>query len=429
MRNALVLALLAAVAVLPAAPARAAAPDGIRVRDGRLVEANGSDLVLRGVNHDFIWYPDKNGSFAAIKAAGANAVRVPLGTGHQFRRTKPEEVRTIVALCRQQRLICILDAHDTTGWGQDRKAQPLGEAVRFWLGLRAELAGHENHVIVNIANEPYGVGGDWPWVPQTTDAIRTLRAAGFRHTLMVDAPGWGQDEAFVMRDNAEAIAAADPAGNIVFDIHMYGEFNTAAKVNAYLTSFTRRRLPVVIGEFSGEHRWGDPDEDAIMAYAEAHDVGFLGWSWSGNDKQFSYLDLVNDFDPRSPTAWGNRFLSGPNGLSTDTREATIFRNGTAGAAPAPRGAPQQLRVAEVTAGSVRLTWKRGSGGTTYSIVAVNRAAETRVLTTARSDVTLRGLHGSTEYTFAVYARGLLGTRSPRSAPVYAVTPPAGSTGR
>ncbi|MFG2045452.1 cellulase family glycosylhydrolase [Dactylosporangium sp. NPDC048998] len=421
----LALALLAAILLHEPAPAGAAEPsDGLRVRDGRLVEANGSDLVLRGVNHDFIWYPDKNGSFAAIKAVGANSVRVPLGMGHQFRRTKPEEVRTIVTLCRQQRLICILDAHDTTGWGQDKKATTIAEAVRFWTSLRPELAGQEDHIIINVANEPFGVGGDWPWVQQTSDAVRALRAAGFRHTLMVDAPGWGQDEAFVMRDNAEQVRAADPTGNTVFDIHMYGEFDNAAKVNSYLTSFTRRKLPLVIGEFSGEHEWGDPDEDAIMAYAEGHDLGYLGWSWSGNEQEYSYLDLVQDFDPASRTAWGKRFLTGPNGISTGTREATVFRNRTAEAATAPRGAPARLRVADVTSNSVRLTWKRGSSGTTYSVVAVNGAAESRMLTTSRADVTLRGLNGSTEYMFAVYARNLLGIRSPRSAPVYAVTPPA-----
>jgi mannan endo-1,4-beta-mannosidase len=227
-----------------------------------------------------------------------------------------------------------------------------------------------------------------------------------------------------MRDNAEQVRAADPTGNTVFDIHMYGEFNNAAKVNSYLTSFTRRRLPLIIGEFSSDHQWGNPDEDAIMGYAEAHDVGYFGWSWSGNEKEFSYLDLVNNFDPTSRTAWGKRFLSGPNGISTDTREATIFRNGTAASAPARRGAPAGLTVADVTAHSVRLHWKRGSSGTTYQVVAVNGASETRILTTGRPDVTLSGLRGSTEYTFAVYARGVLGIRSPRSAPVYAVTPPA-----
>ncbi|WP_433209339.1 cellulase family glycosylhydrolase [Dactylosporangium sp. CS-047395] len=412
----MVLILVASAVLLAPTEVRAAeTTQGIQVRNGRLVEANGSDLVLRGVNHDFIWYPDKNGSFAAIKATGANAVRVPLGMGYQFRRTKPEEVRTIVGLCRQQRLVCILDAHDTSGFGQDKKAVPMADAVAFWLSLKSELAGQEDHIIVNVANEPFGVGADWPWAQQSADAVRTLRAAGFKHTLLVDAPGWGQDEAYIMRDNAEQVRAADPTGNTAFDIHMYGEFNNAAKVNSYLGSFTRRKLPVIIGEFSGEHEWGDPDEDAIMAYAEGHSVGYFGWSWSGNDTPYSYLDLVHDFNPASRTAWGERFLTGPNGISTDTREATTFRNGTAGAS---------LKVTNVTKDSVTLTWPRRSSGTTYLVLAVNGASQSRIAATKRTEVTVRGLKGSTEYTFAVQARGLLGTRSPRSSLVYAVTPPA-----
>jgi hypothetical protein len=57
-------------------------------------------------------------------------------------------------------------------------------------------------------------------------------------------------------------------------------------------------------------------------------------------------------------------------------------------------------------------------------VAVNGAGESRLAATAHPELTLRGLKGSTQYTFALYTRGLLGTRSPRSAPVYVVTPPA-----
>src|SRR3954471_11993903 len=106
MRSVLV-AVLVAVLLNPGDARAAEPPAGIRVHDGRLLEASGSDLVLRGVNHDFMWYPDKNGSFAGIKAAGANAVRVPFGIGHQWREAKLKDVQTVVDVCRQNRLICI----------------------------------------------------------------------------------------------------------------------------------------------------------------------------------------------------------------------------------------------------------------------------------------------------------------------------------
>ncbi len=417
-----------AAAFVGASPTQAAGgAAGIQVRDGRLVEGTGSDLVLRGANHDFMWHPDENSSFPAMKAAGANAVRIPLGIGHRWPASDAHDVATVVGLCRQNRLICVLDAHDTTGFGQEKKAATMAQAVRFWIGVRDALIGQEDYAIINIANEPFGNGTTMPWAAQTADAIRQLRAAGFKHTLMVDAPGWGQDESFIMRDNAERVIAADPSGNTIFDIHMYGQFRTARTVNNYLGSFTSRRLPIVIGEFSSEHEWGDPDEDAIMARAEAYELGYFGWSWSGNAKQYSYLDLVNNFDANSRTAWGRRFLNGPNGLTTATREATIYRSGTGVAETKRRSrAPQQVKVSDVTSDSVHLSWQRRPGiarMTTYQVVAVTGATETRLHTTNKSTVTLTGLKGSTEYTFAVYARNFIGGRSPRSALVAAVTPP------
>jgi len=424
---ALLAALLVAVAAgfAGAPPARAAGDTaGIRVRDGRLVEATGSDLVLRGVNHDFMSYPDENGAFAAIKAAGANAVRIPLGIGHRWRADDSHDVATVVGLCRQNRLVCVLDAHDTTGFGEERTAATIAQAVRFWLDVRPALIGQEDYAIINIANEPFGNGTTMPWAAQTADAIRQLRAPGYRHTLMVNAPRWGPDESFVMGDNANRVLAADPTGNTVFDIHMYGQFTTASKVNAYLGAFTSRRLPIVIGEFAAEHRWGNPDEDAIMAAAQAYQVGYFGWSWSGNDPQDSYLDLVDRFDPGSRTPWGQRFINGPNGLHTATREATIYRRGT-GAAQAK--GPQRVTVSDVTSRSVHLSWQRRPGiawWTTYRVVSVNGAAETQLRTTDTSTVTVSGLNPSTEYTFAVYARNRVGHRSPRSALVTAVTPPS-----
>jgi mannan endo-1,4-beta-mannosidase len=423
-----------AVTFVGASPTQAAGPAGsagIQVRDGRLVEATGSDLVLRGVNHDFMWYPNENGSFAGIKAAGANAVRIPLGIGYQWPASDRGAVATVVGLCRDNRLICVLDAHDTTGLGQNKKAATMAQAVRFWIGVRAALVGQENYVIINIANEPFSNGTHWPWAAQTAGAIRQLRAAGFTHTLMVDAPGWGQDESFIMRDNAQRVIAADPTGNTIFDIHTYGQFANATKVNSYVRSFTSRRLPIVVGEFSSEHEWGDPDEDAIMASAQAHHLGYFAWSWSGNDKQYRYLDLVSNFDSNSRTAWGRRLINGPNGLNTATHEATIYRNGTGAAQTNGRsGAPQRVTVSDVASGSVRLSWQRQPGlagtlrMTRYQVVAVSGHTETTLLTTTKPTATVAGLKPSTGYAFAVYANNPVGQRSPRSALATAVTPPA-----
>ncbi len=315
-----------------ARPAAAAATGtgtgiGIGVKNGRLVEADGRDLVLRGINYGYTWHPTQTATFAGIKVAGANSARVSLASGLRWPANSAADVANVISLCKRNRLICVLDVHDTIVIGQEGAASTLAQAVDYWISIRGVLAGQEDYVIVNVGDEPYGNHDFGAWASDAAAAVRRLRAAGVRNALMIDAPDWGQDSSFVMRDNAGWVQAADPTGNIVFDVHMYGVFNKAAKVQAYLASFTSRRLPIVIGEFGDMHPYGDPDEDAIMQYAQAYAVGYLGWSWSGNSGDTTYLDMVSDFDAAKRTPWGVRFITGPNGLSTTSREASVFRTG------------------------------------------------------------------------------------------------------
>src|SRR4029450_13033244 len=118
---------------------------------------------------------------------------------------------------------------------------------------------------------------------------------------------------------------------------------------------------------------------------------------------------------------------GPDGLSTATPEATIYRSGTGAARPKGRSrAPQHVTVSDGTSGRVHLKWQRRPGlawMTTYQVVIVDGATETHLLTTNSSSVTLTNLNPSSDYTLAVYARNLIGHRSARSALVAAVTPP------
>jgi mannan endo-1,4-beta-mannosidase len=307
---------------LPASAATA----GIAVRAGRLVGADGEDLVLRGINHGYTWHRERTDAFAGIRATGANAVRVVLADGQRWPANSAAEVAGVVAQCRQNRLICVLDVHDTVVIGKETPVSTLPRAVDYWISIRSALAGQEEYVILNIGDEPYGNNDFGAWASDASTAIRRLRAAGFAHTLLVDAPDWGQDASFVMRDNARSVLAADPTGNTAFSIHMYGAFATAAKVQAYMSSFVQRGLPLVVGEFSMNHNYGNPDEDAIMSYAQAYRIGYLGWSWSGND-ELPYLNMVDNFDASRRTRWGVRFITGANGLSTTSREATIYRGG------------------------------------------------------------------------------------------------------
>ncbi|MGW7072729.1 cellulase family glycosylhydrolase [Streptomyces sp. NPDC054855] len=332
----LLAACAALLATAPSAPA-ADAP-GFHIQDGRLLDANNKDFVMRGVNHAHTWYPDKTDqALKDIKAKGANTVRVVLGTGDQWTKNDTADVTGVVSQCKANRLICVLEAHDTTGYGEAGAAVSLSKAVDYWLSVKSALVGQEKYVLVNIGNEPFGNTNYTAWTNDTKSAVGRLRAAGLDHTLMVDAPNWGQDWSFTMRDNAADVLAADPDRNILFDIHMYGVYDTPAEVSDYLNRFTAAKLPVVVGEFGDMHSDGNPDEDAIMATAQSKGIGYLGWSWSGNGSGVEYLDLAQDFDASRLTDWGKRLFDGANGIKATAKEASVFGSDSGGTDPGEGG--------------------------------------------------------------------------------------------
>ncbi|MFD7880696.1 cellulase family glycosylhydrolase [Streptomyces sp. NPDC059766] len=394
---------------------------GLHVADGRLVEGNGNDFVMRGVNHAHTWYPSRTQSLADVKALGANTVRVVLADGHRWSANSAADVANVVAQCKANRLICVLEVHDTTGYGEDGAAGTLDEAADYWIGLKNVLAGQENYIVINIGNEPWGNTDPAGWTAPTIAAVQKLRNAGFQHTIMVDAPNWGQDWQGVMRANARSVYAADTTGNLIFSIHMYSVFDTAQEINDYLNAFVNAKLPIVIGEFGGPaDQYGDPDEDTMMAAAQQLKLGWLAWSWSGNTDPV--LDLALNFDPKQLSSWGRRIFNGVNGIAQTAKEATVYGGGSADTqAPTAPGTPA---ASAVTATSVTLGWTDATdnvGVAGYDVVRISGGTETNAAASTTSSVTVTGLTAGTAYTFAVYARDAAGNRSARSATVNVTT--------
>ena len=319
-------AVFALVGAMLAHTLPAHAQTGFHISDGRLVDSAGNDFVMRGVSHAHTWYAEETGALADIKSLGANTVRVVLSSGDHWDENSLDDVANVVQECKANQLICMLEVHDTTGYGEDEQAVDLDAAVDYWLRIQDAVQGEEDHVLVNIGNEPYGndeeVNQDWAL--DTSAAIDRLRQAGFEHTLVVDAPNWGQDWQHIMRDNAADVFASDPNANTMFSIHMYGVYEEESVIVDYLESFTNAGLPLLVGEFGHFHSDGDPDEDAIMAHTERLGLGYIGWSWSGNSEEVGYLDMAIDFDPDNLSEWGERIFNGPDGIAETSVEAPVY---------------------------------------------------------------------------------------------------------
>ena len=152
---------LAATILLSIPSTVSAAENGFYVNGTGIYDANGNPFVMRGINISHAWFPSQTEvSLTAAASAGANTVRVVVSNGTQYTKTSKNELQNIINLCKENKLICILEVHDATGKDDTWSLQ---NAVNYWLEMKNVLIGNEAYVILNIANEWYGSWNGYEW--------------------------------------------------------------------------------------------------------------------------------------------------------------------------------------------------------------------------------------------------------------------------
>ncbi len=318
---------LARLVLLALLLAPAVSMAGFSIQSGQLVDNNGVPFVMRGINYPYTWFQSRptQQDFAAMAATGANTVRIVLSTGGQWARVPGAQVSQVIQWAKDNRMIAVLEVHDSTGWSEQTTAVPISNAVAYWTSadIRAAINGQENFVIINIANEPFGNNTNANYVPDTTAAIQALRTAGLTHTIMIDAANWGQDWSNTMRTNAMQLWNADSRRNLLFSVHMYEVYQSAAPIIAYMQAFDDMALPLVIGEFGPQNNGQPVDVETVFAQAQQRGNGYIGWSWSGNGSGGVVLDMVQNFSTTF-SAWGERIVNGANGIRATSVLASVF---------------------------------------------------------------------------------------------------------
>jgi mannan endo-1,4-beta-mannosidase len=153
-----------------------------------------------------------------------------------------------------------------------------------------------------------------------------------------------------MRDNAQTVLNADTQRNTVLSIHMYDVFNTTSAITSYLDTFRTNGWPLVIGEFGWKANANNVDDQVVLAEAQARGLGYLGWSWAGNNDPI--LDMTVNFDPNQLTTWGQRMFNSANGVKATAKEATIF-GGTSTSSPSPSRSVSPSASASASASASR----------------------------------------------------------------------------
>lgn len=322
---------LGAALCVTALSAAISAQAGFQVSGTQLLDDNGNPFIMRGVNHPHAWFTNRTEqAFSDIASVGANTVRVVLSDGQQWSRNSASDVAQVIAWAKENELVAVLEVHDATGYGEEAQAGTIENVVDYWIDIADVLEGEEDYVIINIANEPFG--NNVPastWVDEHVSAIQRLREAGLTHTLLVDAANWGQDWEGIMQENASTVAAADSLNNTMFSVHMYEVYQDRSTVESYVSTFLDTHgLPLIVGEFGAEHYGNEVDAESVLAVAEEYDIGYLGWSWSGNSSEVDALDITLNWDVNNLSSWGDFLINSSNGLENTAETATVYSDDT-----------------------------------------------------------------------------------------------------
>ncbi|NUR50348.1 MAG: cellulase family glycosylhydrolase [Hamadaea sp.] len=329
-----------------------AAP-ALHVSGNKIVTASGATYRLLGVNRasaEFacvqgkgMWdsaTPDQ-ASVDAMKAWNIHAVRIPLnedcwlGTfGTPSGSTYQAAVKAYADLLVANGITPIVEMHwnhgaytGTSSACSDINAtcqKPMPDAQyapTFWTQLATMFKGN-NAVVFDLFNEPYpDAANNWSnataaWtclrdggtctgisyqVAGMQSLVNAVRATGATNVLMVAGLTWTNDLTQWL-----AYKPTDPAGNIVASWHSYN-FNACVTTSCWDSQIgtVAAQVPVVAGEI-GQNTCAHDYIDQVMAWADAHGVSYLAWTWnpwgcsSGNV-------LITDYSGTATATFGEGF--------------------------------------------------------------------------------------------------------------------------
>ena len=286
----------------------------------RLLDANGKEFLMRGYNYSYAWQKDLWGAaFSTANKYKCNALRIQLSDGQNSSLggySGANQVSDLIRSCKDNHFIGVFNVQDTGG-GND--ANVLLHAADYWVGIKNAVIGQEKYCIVNIGNEWMGspgrdCNGEWGdyqenlWSDTYIEAVRRIRSAGIKNTLMIDCNGYGQYADIIWKEGQRILDEdkkyfEDGKPNIIFSIHFYEkacywdyEKGVGSRVAHSIDKALSIGAPVCIGEYAYSRKSEEwkMDWETIQDYSKTMNIGYLGWSFTGNgDAESQGLDMFN----------------------------------------------------------------------------------------------------------------------------------------
>jgi mannan endo-1,4-beta-mannosidase len=291
----------------------------------KVIDANGNEFIIKGMNNPHIWFKRKAyKALDEIAALNVNTIRIVWGING-----KPKDLERIIERCIDLKMIPMVELHDATGSPSLEKLMLL-VAYYTRADVKQVLLNYEKYLMINIANEwgNHEVSTEH-WLNCYSKAVAALRDAGYKTTIVIDGPGWGQNIQPIL-EAGNQLLERDSEHNLLFSIHMYGSWNDSERIKTELTKAKELELPLIVGEFGynfndGKNNLGcKVDHKTILETCHELGYGFMPWSWTGNNKENAWLDLSDHKNWKTLTWWGKEVFEGSHGITQTAKRASVF---------------------------------------------------------------------------------------------------------
>ncbi|MET7594281.1 cellulose binding domain-containing protein [Streptomyces sp. NPDC004082] len=333
----------------PTQPPPSGAPPALHVDGDKLVDTDGRTRRLLGVNRsggEFMCVqgrgifdgPVDDASVKAIADWKANTVRIPLNEECWLGLSNIDPrygggdyvaaVRDLVSRIEAHGMTPVLELHWTYGQYTGNSAgcsdvhascqKPMPDArygPAFWASVASAFK-DDPAVAFDLFNEPYPDratstaaqawtcwrdGGTCPGIGYEVagmqDLVDAVRGTGARNLILAGGLAYSNDLSQWL-----TYRPSDPAGNLAAAWHVYN-FNSCATESCWNSTLApvAERVPLVAGEI-GENTCAHSFVDRVMAWFDARNLSYLGWTWNTWDCS-SGPSLISDYDG-TPTSYG-----------------------------------------------------------------------------------------------------------------------------
>jgi endoglucanase len=313
----------------------------VTVAGNQLIGVANAPMRLLGVNRSGTEYacvqgwglfdgPSDATSISAIASWHVNVVRVPLnedcwlginGVNPSYSGANYQNaIVSYVNALNVANIVAILDLHwnapgTTAATGQEVMAD-ADHSPAFWSSVATTFKSN-TATIFDLYNEPHDITWScWRDGCVTSDGwhtagmqslVNAVRATGAQQPLMLGGLGYSSDLSQWL-----TFKPTDSANQLVASFHLYNfsGCNTASCWDSTVAPVAAQ-VPVVTGEV-GENDCAHGFIDSYMAWADAHNVSYLGWTW--DTWGCNGIALIDNYDG-TPT---------PYGLAYKSHLATLF---------------------------------------------------------------------------------------------------------